>query len=212
MAAEQNRCAEMQRLLGRSSLKIAFRQAGAQSLVGDVSTGVFCPIVPAKFRKNISLHLHNISHPGRLAFQGLVSSMFVWRGISNHITNWARSCLHCQQGKIHCHTHLLPQPIPIPQRQFAHLHIDLVGPLQYSNGCNHVFTIIVCPSKWMEAIPFSETSAAFPQLRQFLVLQLFSQMNFCKEMIFLLTPFKFFFFIFGSSCVFFAQAQFESPC
>jgi hypothetical protein len=51
MAAKQNRCTEMQRLLGGSSLKLAFCQAGAQRLAGDVSTGVFCPIVPEKFRK-----------------------------------------------------------------------------------------------------------------------------------------------------------------
>jgi hypothetical protein len=44
-----------------------FRQAGARRLVGDVSPRVFCPIIPAKFRKNIFLLLHNISHPGRLA-------------------------------------------------------------------------------------------------------------------------------------------------
>jgi hypothetical protein len=29
MAAEQNRCAEMQRLLGSTSFKLAFRQTGA---------------------------------------------------------------------------------------------------------------------------------------------------------------------------------------
>ncbi len=53
MAAEQNRCSETQRLLGSSSLKLAFRQAGTQRLVGDISTGVFRPIVPAKFQKDI---------------------------------------------------------------------------------------------------------------------------------------------------------------
>jgi hypothetical protein len=53
IAAEQNRCAEMQHLLGDSSLKIAFRQAGAQCLVGDTSTGVSHPIVPAKCKKDI---------------------------------------------------------------------------------------------------------------------------------------------------------------
>jgi hypothetical protein len=34
-----------------------------------------------------------------------------------------------------------------------------VGPLQYSNSFNYIFTIIDCISKWMEAIPLSETSA-----------------------------------------------------
>ncbi len=67
MAAEQNRCPETQRLLGSTSLKLAFRQTGAQRLAGDVSTGNFRPIVPLKFRKNIFDHFHNVAHSGRLA-------------------------------------------------------------------------------------------------------------------------------------------------
>ncbi len=51
MAAEQNSCPETQRLLGGTSLKLAFRQTGAQRLAGDVSTGNFRPVVPLKFRK-----------------------------------------------------------------------------------------------------------------------------------------------------------------
>jgi hypothetical protein len=35
-----------------------------------------------------------------------------------------------------------------------------VGPLQYSNNFNYIFTIIDRTSKWMEAIPLSDTSAA----------------------------------------------------
>jgi hypothetical protein len=36
----------------------------------------------------------------------------------------------------------------------------LVGPLQYSNNFNYIFTIIDRTSKWVENIPISETSAA----------------------------------------------------
>ncbi len=68
MAAEQNRCPETQRLLGGTSLKLAFRQTGAQRLAGDVSTGNFCTIVPLKFRKTIFDHFHNVAHPGRLYY------------------------------------------------------------------------------------------------------------------------------------------------
>jgi hypothetical protein len=46
MAAEQNSYAETQRLLGGTSRKLTFRQTGAHCLAGDVSTGVFRPIVP----------------------------------------------------------------------------------------------------------------------------------------------------------------------
>jgi hypothetical protein len=157
MAAEQDRCAETQRLPGSSSLHLAFRQAGTQRLAGNVSTGFFCPIVPQKFRKYIFFHFHNISHPGRLASRRMVSSRFVWRGLATDITAWSRACLHCQQAKIHPS---LPQPVPIPQRHFSHLHIYLVGPLQYSSGCNFIFTVTDRTSKWMEAIPVSDTSAA----------------------------------------------------
>jgi hypothetical protein len=41
MAAEQNRHAETQHLLGGTSLKLAFCQTGAQLLTGDITTGVF---------------------------------------------------------------------------------------------------------------------------------------------------------------------------
>jgi hypothetical protein len=160
IAAEQNRCPETQRLLGGTSLKLVFRQTGAQRLAGDISTGNFRPIVLLKFRKDIFAHFHNVAHPGRLASRRIISSRFVWRGLSSNVTAWARGCLACQRGKIHRHTRLTPQPIPIPQRRFSHLHVDLVSPLQYSNNFNNIFTIIDRTSKWMEAIPLSDTSAA----------------------------------------------------
>jgi hypothetical protein len=160
MAAEQNRCPETQRLLGGTSLKLAFRQTGAQRLASDISTGNFRPIVPLKFRKDIFAHFHNVAHPGRLASRRIISSRFVWHSLSSDVTAWACGCLACQRGKIHRHMRLAPQPIPIPQRRFSHLHIDLVGPLQYSNNFNYIFTIVDRTSKWMEVIPLSDTSSA----------------------------------------------------
>jgi hypothetical protein len=38
-------------------------------------------------------------------------------------------------------------PHPIPQRHFAHIRIDLVGPLQFNNNCNYIFIIIDRTSK-----------------------------------------------------------------
>jgi hypothetical protein len=73
MAAEQNRCAETQRLLGGSSLQLAFRQAGTQRLAGDVSTGIFRPMVPQEFRKDIFFPFsHFISGGARLLMYGVV--------------------------------------------------------------------------------------------------------------------------------------------
>jgi hypothetical protein len=158
MAAEQNRCPETQRLLGGTSLKLAFNQTGAQCLAGDVSTGNFCPIVPLKFRKNIFDHFHNVAHPGRLASRHIISSRFVWRSLSSNVIDWARGCLACQQGKIHRHTRLVP--IPIPQRRFSHLHVDLVG----GGECSTVIILMIFlpllitrPSGWKQ-FPFQKRS------------------------------------------------------
>ncbi len=139
MAAEQNHCPETQRLLGGTSLKLAFRQTGAQRLAGDISTGTVLPIVPLKFRKDIFAHFHKVAHPGRLASRRIISSRFMWHGLSSDITAWAHGCLACQRGQDpppHA-----PPPIPILQRRFSHLHVDLVGPVQYSNNFNYIFTI-----------------------------------------------------------------------
>jgi hypothetical protein len=119
---------------------------------------LFAPSSPLKFRKAIFDNFHNVAHPGRLTSRRIISSRFVWRRLSSDVTTWAHGCLACQRGKIHRHTRLAPQPIPIPQRRFFHLHVDLVGPLQYSNF-NYIFTITECTSKWMEAIPLSDMSA-----------------------------------------------------
>jgi hypothetical protein len=71
-------------------------------VAGDVSTGVFYPIVPKKIRKYIFFHFHNISHPGRLSSRHIVSSRFVWIGLASDITAWSRACLHCQLAKHAC--------------------------------------------------------------------------------------------------------------
>ncbi len=119
MAAEQNRCPETLRLLGGTSSKLAFHQTGAQRLAGDVSTGNFRLIIPLKFRKNIFDHFHNVAHPGRLASHCIISSRFVWRGLSSNVTAWAHRRPACQRGKIHRRTRLVPLPIPIHQRRFS---------------------------------------------------------------------------------------------
>jgi hypothetical protein len=74
------------------------------------SSAFFRPIVPLKIRKNIFDHFHNVAHPRRLASHRIISSRFVWHGLSSSITAWTRECLACQLGKIHRHTHLAPNP------------------------------------------------------------------------------------------------------
>ncbi len=161
MAAEQATCPETQRLIaGGSSLKIEFQDIQGHRLAGDSSAGVWRLLVPPKHRQAVFQHLHGIAHPGRLATRRHISSRFVWPGLSKDVTAWARECAVCQRSKIHRHFQVHPKSIPVPQRRFAHIHIDLVGPLTPSNGFNHILTVIDRTSRWMEAIPLANTAAA----------------------------------------------------
>jgi hypothetical protein len=76
------------------------------------------------------------------------------------ITLMARTCLYCQRGKVHKQVHLQPAEIPVPHLCFAHIHVDLVGPLPPSRGRTYLFTIIGRTSRWPEDIPLSSITAA----------------------------------------------------
>jgi hypothetical protein len=159
-ATEQESCAETQKLIsGPTALTISFQTVGSHRLAGDTSTGVWRPLVPLGHRRAVFNSIHNIAHPGRLATKRLLCSRFVWAGINRDIVAWTKDCAKCQQSKVHQHVHVKPLPIPIPQRRFAHIHIDLVGPLTISLGHNHILTIIDRTSRWMEAIPLTNTAA-----------------------------------------------------
>jgi hypothetical protein len=64
MAVEQNCCLETQRLLGSTSLKLAFRQTGAQRLAGDVSTGNFSQLSPLNSEKPFLIIFTMLFTPG----------------------------------------------------------------------------------------------------------------------------------------------------
>jgi hypothetical protein len=88
----------------------------------------------------------------------LVSSRYVWRSLSTHVTACAKACLDCQRAKIHRHVQEPQQHIPVPTRRFIHIHVDLVGPLPASKGYTHLFIIMDRTSHWPEAIPIAATS------------------------------------------------------
>ena len=117
-------------------------------------------MVPSSQRFNIFSALHGISHPGVRASRRLISARFVWRGLANDVCDWCKSCLQCQGGKVFHHVHIRPEKIPVPFRRFAHVHVDLVGPLPSSNGFTYLFTCINRSTRWPEALPLAGISVA----------------------------------------------------
>ncbi len=114
--------------------------------------------MPRDLRRQVFEHLQGTAHPGRQATRRLISSRYVWKGLSTDVTAWAKACLDCQRAKVNRHVQVPPQHIPVPARSFSHIHVDLVGPLPASKGFTYLFTIINRTSFSPEAIPIAATT------------------------------------------------------
>ncbi len=70
-------------------------------------------------------------------------------------STWPRTSLSGQAN------YISPPPfnIPIPERRYSHIHVDLVGPLPPSQGCTCIFTMVDRTTRWREAVPLSTITA-----------------------------------------------------
>uniref|UniRef100_A0A5S6QPR7 Integrase catalytic domain-containing protein n=1 Tax=Trichuris muris TaxID=70415 RepID=A0A5S6QPR7_TRIMR len=84
---------------------------------------------------------------------------YVWPGIQSDVAQWTRQCLQCQQAKVHRHTRSPPKEFPLPHSRFAHVHVDIVGPLPTADGYKYLLTAVDRFTRWPEAWPVRDTSA-----------------------------------------------------
>ncbi|GFS05908.1 cation-transporting ATPase [Elysia marginata] len=98
----------------------------------------------------------DIPHRKHLAINGKS-----YQVICNHFPDLLpKECLACQSSKIKAHVRSPVVKIPVPEKRFSHIHIDLVGPLPPSEGFTYLLTIIDRSSRWPEAVPITNTSAS----------------------------------------------------
>ena len=112
------------------------------SVLCELSRPAPRPLVPLHLRRPIALQLHGLAHPGVKSSVRLVSDRFFWPDLAKDVRTWTSSCVPCQRVKIHRHIRVPVKFFAIPDARFAHLHIDLVGPLPYSRGCTHLLTMV----------------------------------------------------------------------
>jgi transposase InsO family protein len=162
MARLQSTCQDTQQLINSTNTSLQVQQVavGNHVLFGDVSMGIFRPIVPLSLCRHVFEKLHNVSHPGVRATKRLVASRYVWRGSATDVATWSRECLKCQSSKVNRHVGLTPQHVLVPTRRFAHINIDIVGPLPTCQGYSHLLTVVDRSTRWPEVFPVSDTTAA----------------------------------------------------
>ncbi|XP_066949329.1 uncharacterized protein [Macrobrachium rosenbergii] len=77
---------------------------GGPKLLCDVSTGQPHPLVPASRCCLVFYVIHGLPHPSGRTTAKLLAEKFVWHGMRNDATAWARQCIRCQTSKIERHT------------------------------------------------------------------------------------------------------------
>jgi hypothetical protein len=142
LAAAQLSNPDVASMRASTALSIVSKPMVEHQLLKDISTGEFRPLLPLQFCAAAFHSLHNIAHPGIRASCRLVSSRFCWPHLSKQAAALPRACLYCQCSKVHKHVHLQPGQIEVPRRRFAHIHVDLVGPLPRSVRYSYLLTVL----------------------------------------------------------------------
>ena len=130
-----------------------------RTILVDTSTGTARPFVPVAFRRKVFDLLHGLAHPGVKASQKLISRIFVWSKIHIDIRDWTKACIQCQRAKVQRHNVAPLQRFSTSDERFAHVHLDLVGPLPASEGYTYLLTAICRVTRHFEAIPLRDITA-----------------------------------------------------
>ena len=128
-------------------------------LLCDVSMGRPRPFVPETHRRKVFDIIHGLSHPSIRSTIKLIKAKFVWHSMAKNIREWARRCDACQRCKVQRHTKTNIGDFPQPKRRFAHIHVDVVGPLPPSHGFRYLFTVTDRSTRWPEATPMEDETA-----------------------------------------------------
>lgn len=160
LAAAQSRDGALRSLLDTDSgLELRLVNLGSSKVYCDISTGHLRPYVPNNFQKSIFQFLHGLSHPGARATLDLIRKRFVWPSMSKDVKLWCKNCIDCQKSKIQRHTVTPTGSFGLPSARFAHVHLDIVGPLPPSKGFVYALTCVDRFTRWPEVFPMTDQTA-----------------------------------------------------
>ena len=160
LAHQQHSDVELQFYLkSPNSLNLVTETFNHVSLICDISTGNPRPFAPSSLRRKLFASFHNLSHPGVRATQKFIKERLVWPRMNADIRDWTKTCTSCQRSKIQRHTRTPLHSLPSTKFRFAHIRLDIVGPLSPSRGYRCLFTMVDRFSRWPEVIPLMDIQA-----------------------------------------------------
>jgi hypothetical protein len=120
MAAEQNHSPETQHLLSGSSLNIVSNKQMPTAWLAMFQQAFFSRVYQQNSGKTFFSFVQYLT-PGEvgLPLPCVLRVHEMWRSLAQDMAAWAKTCLHCQQSKIHHHIRTRPLHSPV-----YHCNID----------------------------------------------------------------------------------------
>ena len=129
------------------------------SVLCDISTANPRPYIPKELRYRMIDQIHRLGHTEAPATAKKVSERFFWPGMVSDVHLRVRTCHGCQVGKIHKHTKLPSDSIPIPPGRFQCIHVDIVNFPPEGNYTGDLLSIRDRFSRQFEVMPLTSSTA-----------------------------------------------------
>ena len=143
-----------------------------------------CLVLPEKCRALVLRIAHDVPTGGHLGItktKDRILQRYYWPGAFQDITEYCKTCEVCQRSRGRRPARAPMLPMPLIQKPFTRIAMDLIGPLpKTKRGNQYILTICDYATRYPEAIPLSSTEA--PKIAKELIL-LFSRVRIPEEIL-----------------------------